>query len=133
MVKEKVARRRTGKARKGTTDIQDRERMTEEAHSAIRQTGTAAALEDDGISVDIVVGKVGEAIGVDAVELISSGKCDLVINTPRGRGSAGHLRLHRNILQSYSAPFRHRLHQSDRDGDFDFGALRDTRSELGCA
>ena len=29
--------------------------------------------------------KVGEAVGVDAVDLISSGKCDLVINTPRGR------------------------------------------------
>jgi carbamoyl-phosphate synthase large subunit len=48
--------------------------------------GTADALEADGMPVDVVVAKVGEAIGVDAVELISSGKCNLVVNTPRGRG-----------------------------------------------
>ena len=30
--------------------------------------------------------KVGEDVGVDAVDLISSGKVDLVVNTPRGRG-----------------------------------------------
>jgi carbamoyl-phosphate synthase large subunit len=48
--------------------------------------GTANALEAEGLAVDTVVAKVGEAVGVDAVDLISSGKCDLVINTPRGRG-----------------------------------------------
>jgi carbamoyl-phosphate synthase large subunit len=48
--------------------------------------GTAAALEADGLPVDVVVAKVGEPVGVDAVDVISSGKCDLVINTPRGRG-----------------------------------------------
>ncbi|MDQ1519804.1 MAG: carbamoyl-phosphate synthase large subunit [Actinomycetota bacterium] len=48
--------------------------------------GTAAGLEAEGVPVDVVVAKVGEAVGVDAVDLISSGKCDLVINTPRGRG-----------------------------------------------
>jgi carbamoyl-phosphate synthase large subunit len=48
--------------------------------------GTASALEAEGMPVDVVVAKVGEAVGVDAVDLISSGKCDLVINTPRGRG-----------------------------------------------
>jgi dihydroorotate dehydrogenase (NAD+) catalytic subunit len=31
--------------------------------------------------------KVGEATGTDAVELISSGKVDLVVNSPRGRGA----------------------------------------------
>ena len=37
--------------------------------------------------VDAVVAKVGEGdVGLDAVDLISSGKVDLVINTPRGQG-----------------------------------------------
>jgi carbamoyl-phosphate synthase large subunit len=48
--------------------------------------GTAAALQAEGVPVDTVVAKVGEEVGVDAVELISSGKVDLVINTPRGSG-----------------------------------------------
>jgi carbamoyl-phosphate synthase large subunit len=48
--------------------------------------GTAEALEAEGIPVDTVVAKVGEEAGVDAVELIGSGKVDLVINTPRGHG-----------------------------------------------
>jgi carbamoyl-phosphate synthase large subunit len=36
--------------------------------------------------VATVVAKVGEGAGEDAVDLISSGKVDLVVNTPRGRG-----------------------------------------------
>jgi carbamoyl-phosphate synthase large subunit len=57
--------------------------------------GTAAALLTEGLQVDEVVAKMGVATagavspdggGVDAVELISSGKVDLVVNTPRGRG-----------------------------------------------
>ena len=48
--------------------------------------GTAAMLEENGVPVATVVAKVGESIGVDAVDLIGSGKVDLVINTPRGRG-----------------------------------------------
>ena len=36
--------------------------------------------------VETIVAKVGEDVGVDAVDLISSGKVDLVVNTPRGRG-----------------------------------------------
>jgi carbamoyl-phosphate synthase large subunit len=36
--------------------------------------------------VATVVAKVGERDGSDAVDLISSGKVDLVVNTPRGRG-----------------------------------------------
>ncbi len=48
--------------------------------------GTARFLEGKRVRVDTVVAKVGEEVGVDAVELISSGKVDLVINTPRGRG-----------------------------------------------
>jgi carbamoyl-phosphate synthase large subunit len=49
-------------------------------------TGTAAFLEGRGIPVPTVVAKIGEATGTDAVELIESGKVDLVINSPRGRG-----------------------------------------------
>jgi carbamoyl-phosphate synthase large subunit len=49
-------------------------------------TGTATALEADGLPVATTVAKVGEGAGADAVDLISSGKVDLVVNTPRGRG-----------------------------------------------
>ncbi|MBL8779067.1 MAG: carbamoyl-phosphate synthase large subunit [Acidimicrobiales bacterium] len=49
--------------------------------------GTAALLQEHGIDVATVVAKLGEeGGGTDAVELISSGKVDLVINSPRGRG-----------------------------------------------
>ena len=47
--------------------------------------GTSAALEAAGVPVTTRVAKLGE-VGVDAVELISSGKVDLVVNSPRGRG-----------------------------------------------
>jgi carbamoyl-phosphate synthase large subunit len=49
--------------------------------------GTAAALEEHGVPVATVVAKLGEATGVDAVDLIASGKVNLVINSPRGRGA----------------------------------------------
>jgi carbamoyl-phosphate synthase large subunit len=50
-------------------------------------SGTAAFLESHGVTVGTVVAKVGEAGGAaDAVELISSGRVQLVVNTPRGRG-----------------------------------------------
>jgi carbamoyl-phosphate synthase large subunit len=61
-------------------------RFAELGFSIAATVGTASALEGEGLAVDAVVAKVGEAVGVDAVDLISSGKCDLVINTPRGRG-----------------------------------------------
>jgi carbamoyl-phosphate synthase large subunit len=48
--------------------------------------GTAAALSAAGVPVQQVVAKIGEP-GTDAVELISSGAVQLVVNTPRGRGS----------------------------------------------
>ena len=48
--------------------------------------GTAAALSDAGVPVANVVAKVGEG-GPDVVELIESGQVQLVVNTPRGRGS----------------------------------------------
>jgi carbamoyl-phosphate synthase large subunit len=61
-------------------------RFVELGFSLAATAGTAEALEAAGIPVDSVVAKVGEAVGVDAADLIASGKVDLVINTPRGRG-----------------------------------------------
>ncbi|HEY2812106.1 MAG TPA: carbamoyl-phosphate synthase large subunit [Acidimicrobiales bacterium] len=49
--------------------------------------GTADALETHGVPVATVVAKLGEETGVDAVDLIASGKVELVINSPRGRGA----------------------------------------------
>jgi carbamoyl-phosphate synthase large subunit len=49
--------------------------------------GTAAFLEENGVPVATVVAKVGEEHeGPDAVSLLSTGKIQLVVNTPRGRG-----------------------------------------------
>ena len=61
-------------------------RFFELGFSIAATAATARHLENNGIRVDTIVAKVGEDVGVDAVELISSGKVDLVINTPRGRG-----------------------------------------------
>jgi carbamoyl-phosphate synthase large subunit len=61
-------------------------RFVELGFALAATTGTAAAVEAEGLPVATVVAKVGEGTGADAVELISSGKVDLVINTPRGRG-----------------------------------------------
>jgi carbamoyl-phosphate synthase large subunit len=52
----------------------------------VATAGTAAACEADGIPVGGVVAKIGDEVGIDAVDLIASGKVDLVVNTPRGRG-----------------------------------------------
>jgi len=49
--------------------------------------GTAELLTRSGVTVDIVVAKVGEdGEGPHALELIESGRVQLVVNTPRGRG-----------------------------------------------
>jgi carbamoyl-phosphate synthase large subunit len=61
-------------------------RFVELGFALAATTGTAASLEADGLPVATVVAKVGEGAGEDAVDLISSGKVDLVVNTPRGRG-----------------------------------------------
>jgi carbamoyl-phosphate synthase large subunit len=61
----------------------------------VATAGTAALLEGEGIPVGGVVAKVGDeggvrdlpgGIGIDAVDLIASGKVNLVVNTPRGHG-----------------------------------------------
>jgi carbamoyl-phosphate synthase large subunit len=61
-------------------------RFTDLGFALVATSGTAAACEAEGIPVSAVVAKFGEEVGVDAVDLIASGKVDLVVNTPRGRG-----------------------------------------------
>jgi carbamoyl-phosphate synthase large subunit len=46
-------------------------------------------LELRGLPIGTVVGKVGQPGVVNAVELISSGRVQLVVNSPRGRGARG--------------------------------------------
>ncbi|MEA3056246.1 MAG: carbamoyl-phosphate synthase large subunit [Actinomycetota bacterium] len=50
--------------------------------------GTARALEAEGVAVETVCDKLGEPpiTGITALDLIQSGKIDLVVNTPRGSG-----------------------------------------------
>jgi carbamoyl-phosphate synthase large subunit len=64
-------------------------RFAELGYSLAATAGTAAVLEAEGLKVEMVVGKLTDGVasaGVDAVELLESGKVDLVVNTPRGRG-----------------------------------------------
>jgi carbamoyl-phosphate synthase large subunit len=63
-------------------------RFAELGFRIVATAGTAAALEAEGLVAEAVVGKLrdDEREGLDAVELLSSGKVDLVVNTPRGRG-----------------------------------------------
>jgi carbamoyl-phosphate synthase large subunit len=62
-------------------------RFAELGFGIVATRGTAAYLRDNGVPVDTVVSKVGEeGEGLDAVELIGSGRVQLVVNTPRGRG-----------------------------------------------
>jgi carbamoyl-phosphate synthase large subunit len=61
-------------------------RLTDLGFSIVATEGTARACELEGVPVAAIVAKVDEETGMDAVELISSGKVDLVVNTPRGRG-----------------------------------------------
>jgi carbamoyl-phosphate synthase large subunit len=61
-------------------------RFAELGFSLAATPGTAAYLQEHGIEVATVVAKLGDPSGHDAVELISSGKVDMVVNSPRGRG-----------------------------------------------
>jgi carbamoyl-phosphate synthase large subunit len=72
-------------------------RFAELGFSFAATEGTAATLEAHGIAVETVVAKVGEErTGTrgdraatrlhDAIDLISTGRVDLIVNTPRGRG-----------------------------------------------
>jgi carbamoyl-phosphate synthase large subunit len=67
--------------------------------------GTARYLQENGVPVAEVVDKVGEPSygnghGRSAVDLISNGEIDLVVNTPRGRGpraDGAYIRLAANV------------------------------------
>lgn len=61
-------------------------RFVELGLEIIATEGTAKTLADAGIPVADVVAKIGES-GLDAVDLIASGRVDFVVNTPRGRGT----------------------------------------------
>jgi carbamoyl-phosphate synthase large subunit len=62
-------------------------RFVEAGFRIAATAGTADALDAAHIPVETRVAKVGEHAGTDAVELISSGQVDLVVNSPRGRGA----------------------------------------------
>jgi len=80
-------------------------RFADLGFTLVATAGTAAACEAEGIPVGAVVAKLGPGerrdgdpgvVGVDAVDLIASGKVNLVVNTPRGRGpraDGAHIRL----------------------------------------
>jgi carbamoyl-phosphate synthase large subunit len=73
-------------------------RFADLGFSFVATPGTAAALQAENIAIEAVIGKLGVDAGtmgrsaglapdgIDAVELLESGKVGLVINTPRGRG-----------------------------------------------
>ncbi len=65
-------------------------RFVELGFAIAATSGTAEYLEAHGVPVETVVAKVGEDGGgravIDAVELIRSGKVQLVVNTPRVAG-----------------------------------------------
>ena len=61
-------------------------RLAELGFSLVATEGTAAALEEAGLPVAEVVGKVSEGSTTTALDLLAGGKIDLVVNTPRGRG-----------------------------------------------
>jgi carbamoyl-phosphate synthase large subunit len=71
-------------------------RFADLGFTIVATAGTAAACEAEGIPVGGVVAKRGDEVGIDAVDLIASGKVNLVVNTPRGRGpraDGAHIRL----------------------------------------
>jgi carbamoyl-phosphate synthase large subunit len=88
-------------------------RFADLGFTLVATAGTAAACEAEGIPIGAVVAKLGpgergdpdapgvrgvpeDVVGVDAVDLIASGKVNLVVNTPRGRGpraDGAHIRL----------------------------------------
>jgi carbamoyl-phosphate synthase large subunit len=64
-------------------------RFVELGFSLAATGGTARYLRDHGVPVGVVVDKVGlpgDGHGRTAVDLITNGEIDLVVNTPRGRG-----------------------------------------------
>jgi carbamoyl-phosphate synthase large subunit len=83
-------------------------RFVELGFSLAATEGTAAYLEERGIPVETVVAKVGvdgagrASAGADSVEMIRSGKIQLVVNTPRGvgpRADGAQIRRAANVAQ----------------------------------
>src|SRR5207302_126519 len=77
-------------------------RFADLGFTIVATAGTAAACEAEGVPVGAVVAKRGDEVGIDAVDLIASGKVHLVVNTPRGRGpraDGAHIRLAANVHQ----------------------------------
>ena len=68
------------------TGLEAARRFTSLGLTLVATSGTAAFLESNGIPVATVVAKVGESGAADAVDLIATGRVQLVVNTPRGRG-----------------------------------------------
>ncbi|MBW8827356.1 MAG: carbamoyl-phosphate synthase large subunit [Acidobacteria bacterium] len=81
-------------------------RFAELGFQLIATEGTAAHLEANGIAVEQVVAKVGEGDGdrPTAVDLITSGKVDLIVNTPRGSGPRADGRYIRATAQVHGVP-----------------------------
>lgn len=69
--------------------LQAARRFVELSFSLAATEGTAKFLADNGVPVETLVAKINEQArgGVDAVELIDSGKIQLVINTPQGQNT----------------------------------------------
>ena len=83
-----------------TTAVGAARKFVELGFSIAATAGTAAMFERNGVAVATVVAKLGEETGVDAVDLIASGKVNLVINSPRGRGAradGAHIRAAANV------------------------------------
>jgi len=82
------------------TGLQAARRFHELGFDLVATAGTAAYLEAEGVPVGEVVAKVQRSDGdpddgSDGVELIRSGRIQLVVNSPRGRGpraDGAHLR-----------------------------------------
>ena len=74
------------------TGLRAAQRFAEIGFRLAATEGTARFLAEGGVVVDRIVAKVGAEAGrhagegADAVELISSGQIDVVVNSPRGRG-----------------------------------------------
>ncbi|MEZ5136361.1 MAG: ATP-grasp domain-containing protein [Acidimicrobiales bacterium] len=66
------------------TGLAAAERLAELGFAIAATAGTADHLEANGVAVQTRVAKLGEG-GTDAVDLISNGEIDLVVNSPRGR------------------------------------------------
>src|SRR5262249_61488831 len=84
MVKGKVTKR-TGKARKGTTDIQDLERMTERALSAIGKTGAADELGKCRVLIDLINAHLEEVTSEHFVEASALADLQACLRRPAPR------------------------------------------------